>query len=80
MQDRVHNWGKLFIVTGDALKLPKFFYTLFYFEWNARGKWKYKLHHEDPRAQLYVPMSFKTHEKIEHVSAHAAKETLGIYN
>ena len=49
------------------------------FEWNAKGKWKYKIHHEDLRAQLYVPMPDEAHEKIEHVSAHEAKETLGIY-
>ena len=49
------------------------------FEWNAKGKWKYKLHHDYLRAQLYVPISDETHEKIEHVSAHDAKETLGIY-
>ena len=49
------------------------------FEWNAKGKCKYKLHHEDIHAQLYVPMSDETHEKIEHVSAHEAKGTLGIY-
>ena len=79
MQDSVHNWGKLIIATGGALKPPKYFYTLLDFEWNAKVKWKYKLHHEDPRAQIYVPMPDETHEKIEHVSAHEAKETLLIY-
>ena len=79
LQDSVQKWGKLLIATGGALKPPKYFYTLLDFEWNARGKLKYKLHHEDPRAQLYVPMPDETHEKIEHVSAHEAKETLGIY-
>ena len=63
------------------LKPPKRFYTLLEFEWNAKGKWKYKLHHEDISAQLYVPIPDETHENIEHVSAHdhEAKETLGIY-
>ena len=79
LQDSVHNWGKLLIATGGALKPPKLFYTLLDFEWNARGKRKYKLHHEDPRAELYVPIPDETHEKIEHVSAHEATETLGIY-
>ena len=45
LQDSVNNWGKLLIATGGARKPPKFFYILLDFEWNARGKWKYKLHH-----------------------------------
>ena len=49
------------------------------FEWNTREKWKYKLHHEDLHAQLYVPMLDDTHENIEHISAHEAKENLGMY-
>ena len=40
LQDRVHNWGKLLIATGGALKPPKCFYTLLDFEWNVKGKWK----------------------------------------
>ena len=79
LQESVQNWGKLLVTTGGALKPPQLFYTLLDFEWNEKGKWKYKLHHEDPRAQLYVLMLDETHEKIEHVSAHEAKETHGIY-
>ena len=79
LQDSVYNWGKLLIATGGTLKPPKCFYTLLDFEWNARGKWKCKIHHEDPREQLYVLIPDETHEKIEHVLAHDAKETLGIY-
>ena len=40
LQDIVHNWGKLLIATGGALKPPKLFYTLLDFEWNAKVKWK----------------------------------------
>ena len=79
LQYSVLIWGKILIAIGGALKPQKCFYTLLDLEWNARGKWKYKLHHEDTRAQLYVPMPDETHENIEHVSAHEAKETLGIY-
>ena len=45
LKDSFHNWGKLLIATGGALKPPKFFYTLLDFEWNAKVKWKYNFHH-----------------------------------
>ncbi len=76
LQQNIHNWGKLLIATGRALKPAKCFYHLISFSWQPDGSWRYDSNKQVPELMLTVPLEDGTLAAIEHLPADAPTKTL----
>jgi len=77
LQRSIHNWGKLLIATGGALKPGKCFYHLISFSWLPDGTWRYDSNEGVPELQITVPLGDGTEAVIEHLPADTPTKTLG---
>jgi hypothetical protein len=77
LQSSIHNWGRLLIATGGALKPAKCFYHLISFSWTMEGKWRYDANDKRTDLDIVVPLEDRTLTSIEHLPVTAPTKTLG---
>jgi hypothetical protein len=77
LQRSIHNWGRLLITTGGALKPAKCFYHIISFSWQPDGTWRYDSNENVPELTITVPLEDGTLAAIEHLSADTPTKTLG---
>jgi hypothetical protein len=77
LQRSIHNWRRLLIATGGALKPAKCFYHLISFSWQQDGTWRYDSNENVPELTLTVPLEDGMVAAIEHLPADAPTKTLG---
>ncbi len=56
LQESIHNWGRILIATGGALKAAKCFYHLISFSWKADGTWQYDANEWHPNLCIMVSL------------------------
>ncbi len=79
MTRSIHNWGRLLIATGCALKPEKCSYTLINYKVRPNSSWKYANFSTQPECSMTVPSSNGTLCDIKHLLVTKAQKTLGIY-
>ena len=57
LQEAIHNWGKLLIALGGALKPTKCFYHLISFTFKGGGTWSYNNNEDNEEFQVGVPLT-----------------------
>ncbi len=77
LQRSIHNWGRLLVATGGALKPAKSFYHLISFLWQPDGTWRYDSNKNVPELTITVPLKDGTDAAIEHLPADTPTKTLG---
>ena len=77
LQRSIHNWGKILIATGGALKPVKCFYHLISFSWQPDGTCRYDSNENVPELGIRVPLEDGTDVAIEHLPAETPTKTLG---
>jgi hypothetical protein len=77
LQCSIHNWGRLLVATGGALKPAKCFYHLISFSWTSEGKWRYEANDKRADLEIVVPLEDGTHAAIEHLPVTTSTKTLG---
>jgi hypothetical protein len=77
MQCSIHNWGRILIATGGALKPVKCFYHLILFSWNLYGTWRYDANNRHPDLSIMVPLEDGSFAAIEHLPVTTPTKTLG---
>jgi hypothetical protein len=77
LQSSIHNWGRLLIATGGALKPAKCFYHLILFLWNPDGTWRYDTNDQQSDLEIMVPLEDGMLATIEHLPVTAPTKTLG---
>jgi hypothetical protein len=77
LQRSIHNWGKILIATGGALKPAKCFYHLISFSWQLDGTWRYDSNENIPELGIMVPLEDGMAAAIEHLPATTPTKTLG---
>ena len=79
MQDVLDHWDGLLRVTGGALEKAKSYWYLIDYE-RRQGKWRYKPPSATPGSISLFNDVTNQKEPIECLSAHTAKQALGIYS
>jgi hypothetical protein len=77
LQRSIHNWGKILIATGGALKPAKCFYHLISFSWQPDSTWRYDSNENIAELRIMVPLEDGTAAAIEHLPATTSTKTLG---
>jgi hypothetical protein len=77
LQRSIHNWGRILIATGGALKPAKCFYHLISFSWQLDGTWRYDTNEHCPELKVMVPLEDGTAAAIEHLPVTTPTKTLG---
>jgi hypothetical protein len=77
MQCSIHNWGRILIATGGALKPVDCLYHLILFSWNLDGTWRYDANDRRPDLSIMVPLEDGTLAAIEHLPVTIPTKTLG---
>ncbi len=67
LQQSIHKWGLLLIVTGGALKPGKCFCHLILFSLNPDGTWRYETNKQLSDLGIMVPLEDGTLATIEHL-------------
>jgi hypothetical protein len=77
LQDSIHNWGRILIATGGALKPEKCFYHLISFSWKPDGTWQYSPNDKRSDLNIMVPTEDGSLAAIEHLPVTTPTKTLG---
>jgi len=78
MEASIHNWGRLLLATGGALKREKCSYTLISYAGDANSNWHYYDYSENDDFRMRVPAQDGRHQYIDHHPVSYAQKTLGI--
>jgi hypothetical protein len=78
LQASVHNWGKLLLAAGRALKPAKRSHCQISFQsWKLDGTWTYCSNKTKENLTLQVPFADSSLKEMEHLSINKAVKTLG---
>jgi hypothetical protein len=76
LQYSIHNWGRILIATGGALKPAKCFYHLISFSWKPDGTWQYSLNDKRSNLNIMVPIEDRSLTAIKHLPVATPTKTL----
>mmetsp|Transcript_25810 Transcript_25810/g.51991 ORF Transcript_25810/g.51991 Transcript_25810/m.51991 type:complete len:247 (+) Transcript_25810:628-1368(+) len=81
IQAAIHNWGRLLIATGGALKPEKCSYTIIAYTGLPSGGWQYKDYSTEDNYTMTVPVPVpgEALRPITHAPVMRPQKTLGIY-
>jgi hypothetical protein len=77
LQNSIHNWGRILIATGGALKPAKCFYHLISFTWKPDGMWQYSSNDKRSNMNILVPIEDGLLAAIKHLPVTTPTKTLG---
>jgi hypothetical protein len=77
LQESIHNWGRILIATGGALKPAKCLYHLISFSWKQDGTWQYTPNNKKSDLNIMRPTKDGSLAAIEHLPVTTLTKTLG---